>query len=105
MKILLTGANGQLGTALTTLCCDTAHQLSALDREALDISHAAMVSATLTHHSPDLVINAAAYTAVDRAESESELAFAVNETGGQPISLPSVLPRHSFDSHLDGLRV
>ena len=110
MKILITGASGQLGTALTTLGCDTAHQLIALDREGLDISHAPMVSATLTHHSPDLVVNAAAYTAVDRAESESESAFAVNETG--PANLASVcsslgipLIHISTDYVFDGAKV
>lgn len=79
MKALIVGAAGQLGRALAAAAPPHA-TLAALDRGALDITDAAAVDAALRAHRPDLVINAAAYTAVDRAESDSERAFAINAT-------------------------
>jgi dTDP-4-dehydrorhamnose reductase len=79
VKALIVGAAGQLGRALAAAAPPHA-TLAALDRGALDITDAAAVDAALRAHRPDLVINAAAYTAVDRAESDSERAFAINAT-------------------------
>ena len=78
MKTLIAGAGGQLGTALTTILGD---RCLPLDRAALDITNRAQIGAAITAHRPDLVINAAAYNFVDKAESEPAAAFAVNETG------------------------
>ena len=76
MSILVTGAGGQLGRELALrLAPDEA---VCLPRAALDLTDAPAVQATLARLRPRVVINAAAYTAVDRAETESELAFAVN---------------------------
>ena len=80
MKVLLTGANGQLGTELQRLV-PTNVQLIALSSQQLDISNAAQVQALMRQHMPAVVINAAAYTQVDKAESESERAWAVNQQG------------------------
>lgn len=79
MKLLITGANGQLGHELVQLSAQ--HQILALGREDLDISDEAAVLACCGLFQPDAVINAAAYTAVDRAESDVAAAFAVNRDG------------------------
>lgn len=79
MKILLTGANGQLGSELQATC--PAHiTLLATDRDTLDITCAESLAHWLDENRPDAVINAAAYTAVDKAETDSDMAFAVNHT-------------------------
>ncbi len=75
--ILLTGAGGQVGSALVPLLAPLG-PLVALDRRALDLTDAPAVQAALRQHRPQLVINAAAYTAVDRAETDASTAFAVN---------------------------
>lgn len=79
--ILLFGAGGQLGRELTALAAERGVALVALTRAEGDISNAAAVAAALRAHRPGLVVNAAAYTAVDRAESEKLAAFAVNAEG------------------------
>lgn len=76
-KILITGANGQLGQALITSAPPNA-EVVALGRGQLDITDRIAVVGRIQEIKPDWVINAAAYTAVDRAEQESDLAFAVN---------------------------
>ncbi|MBO6634886.1 dTDP-4-dehydrorhamnose reductase [Parvibaculum sp.] len=79
--VLVTGADGQVGTELTA--ANGAHGLSvtALSRNLLDITDADAIAGAIAAHKPDIVINAAAYTAVDKAESEAELANAVNARG------------------------
>lgn len=78
-KVLVTGANGQLAQELVAHAPEC--ELLALDRKALDISDAATLAEQLDAIAPDVIINAAAYTAVDRAESEPELAQQVNAEG------------------------
>ena len=80
MKVLLTGADGQVGKSLAR-SADPAIALLATTRPQLDIADANQVDRVVADASPDLIINAAAYTAVDRAETEPEQAHAVNETG------------------------
>ena len=77
MKILLTGANGQLGQAL---CASVPPEsaLVATSRQELDLADAQACRSAVHNHRPDWVLNAGAYTAVDKAESEPELAQAVN---------------------------
>lgn len=84
MRILVCGAGGQVGRALTRLGTD--HELLAMDRKRLDISDAAAVAQTVRETRPAVVINAAAYTAVDRAESEPDQAFMVNERGPEVLA-------------------
>jgi dTDP-4-dehydrorhamnose reductase len=79
MKILVTGANGQLGSTLSELGVTLHLNMVALTRTELDITDPIAVQAAFDRYSPDILINAAAYTAVDKAESEPELAFAINE--------------------------
>ena len=77
MKVLLTGAAGQLGQALRS-SCPAGLELIATCRDELDLSEAAACRAAVERHRPDWVLNAGAYTAVDKAEAEPDLANAVN---------------------------
>lgn len=78
--ILLLGAEGQLGRELSGLAAARGVALVGLGRAACDITDRDAVAAALATHRPRLVVNAAAYTAVDRAESEPDRAHAVNAT-------------------------
>jgi dTDP-4-dehydrorhamnose reductase len=77
VNVLLLGAEGQLGWELRR-CVPPGVILQACSRQALDICDEAALNATLDARRTEAVINAAAYTAVDRAEQETERAFAVN---------------------------
>jgi dTDP-4-dehydrorhamnose reductase len=78
-KILVTGANGQLGKELRDLEKEfSQYEFLFLSREDLPIHHYELVRITFDAFKPDYCINCAAYTAVDRAEQESDLAFIVN---------------------------
>ena len=77
MRVLLTGASGQLGQALISSCPQSV-ELVATNRSQLDLSNAAACRQAVEQHRPDWVLNAGAYTAVDEAESEPDLAMAVN---------------------------
>ena len=81
MKILLLGKNGQLGWELQRSLAPLG-ELIALDRKSLDfcgdLSNLQGLVDTIRHTSPDVIVNAAAYTAVDKAESETELAQTIN---------------------------
>lgn len=77
MKVLITGAAGQLGGALQRLA--PAHaEINAIDVADCDLSDIPMLRARLSVEAPDLILNAAAYTAVDKAESDEETARAIN---------------------------
>ena len=78
-KILVTGANGQLGKEFRDLASAyPAYEFLFLSREDLPIHHFELVRNTFSSFKPDFCINCAAYTAVDKAESEQDLAFLVN---------------------------
>jgi dTDP-4-dehydrorhamnose reductase len=77
MKVLLTGAAGQLGQALIASRPEGV-ELVALGRSDLDLADAEACRLAVRQHQPDWLLNAGAYTAVDRAEAEAELALAVN---------------------------
>ncbi len=79
MKVLLTGAAGQVGRALAA-SAPPGVKLVALGRDKLDIAAPGAAARAVAEHAPDLILNAAAYTAVDRAESEPALALAINGT-------------------------
>ena len=85
MKTLITGANGQLGWELQRTRPD-GWQIIALNRTGLDITDSGAVAAVFQKHGPDLVINTAAYTAVDKAESEKDKAYEVNVRGAANIA-------------------
>lgn len=82
MRLLVTGRNGQVATSLAERAA--AHpgiEVLALGRPELDLENPATVEAAIADARPDLVVNAAAYTAVDKAESDSGRAFAANRDG------------------------
>lgn len=81
-KFLITGAKGQVGHCLTTQLTGKA-EILAVDRDELDITDRDAVFNIVKTFKPDVIINAAAHTAVDRAESEVELSEAINVKGPQ----------------------
>ena len=93
-KILLTGINGQVGHALSAafssnaLFTDTSSGTSivSLDRNQLDLSDVDQIRRVVQMVRPDLIINPAAYTAVDKAESEPELAYVINGIAPQVLA-------------------
>jgi len=85
VTVLITGAGGQVGRALLSTAPATL-QVSGVSHRELDIGDAKAVSEYFRLHSPDVVINAAAYTAVDRAESEPDLALRVNGEGARNLA-------------------
>jgi len=85
LKILLTGAEGQLGHELLR-STPISHELIACAWTDLDITDPEKVDQRIGEVDPDLVINAAAYTAVDRAEQERDQAFRVNAEGARNVS-------------------
>src|SRR5262245_5287139 len=77
MRILLTGITGQVGRALREPLAEFGEVLPA-DRSVVDLAKPSAIAATLDQLRPDLIVNPAAYTAVDLAEDERDLAFRVN---------------------------
>ena len=77
-RVLVTGAQGQLGARLLWAAASRGEEALGLGRAELDITKEEEVARALDHHKPSVVLNAAAFTGVDAAESEHELAMAVN---------------------------
>ena len=111
MKVLITGANGQLGYALQKtsreLFAEHSVELIALTRAELDLAQPETVSGVLNRFLPDIIINAAAYTAVDKAESEPALAQLINVDAVQQIAIwcqahKKILVQVSTDFVFDG---
>ena len=107
-KVLLTGVNGQVGYILKQkLEVDSQFELFALDREKLNLSKPEEIRRVIREIKPDVIINPAAYTAVDKAESEPELAFAVNAVATRILAeeaakLNALLVHYSTDYVFDG---
>jgi len=76
-RILITGANGQVGFELQRALAPLG-EILACDRQQLDLADSANLEAVLDRVQPDIIINPAAYTAVDRAETEQDVAIAIN---------------------------
>lgn len=85
MKVFITGGGGQLGRELQGVTMAGA-QVTAMGSSELDICDERAVERTLECIRPDLIINAAAYTAVDKAEEEAERAFEVNAHGAEVLA-------------------
>ena len=77
MNILLLGANGQVGQELNQTLQPLGH-VAAWGRQRLDLSRLDTIQSAIIEQAPDIIVNAAAYTAVDRAENEPDLAHAIN---------------------------
>jgi len=76
-RVLILGANGQVGRELQRSFAD-ARELIALDRRHVDLGNREQLRDAVRHAAPEVILNAAAYTAVDRAESDRDDAFAIN---------------------------
>lgn len=87
MKIVITGANGMVARAVAALCRARGDEVRALTRSDLDITDFSACQQMIEDVSPDAVINCAAYTDVDGAESNSVLAYAANGLGPQNLAL------------------
>lgn len=87
MKILITGAQGQVGKELTQIANDKGYDVIAANRSELDITQERDVAEYINKQQPDIVINAAAYTSVDKGENEQGLAFAINRNGAKNLAL------------------
>jgi len=85
-KVLLTGANGQTGQTLICSALADSCELLAVSRTDLDITDTDAVLHLLADIRPDVIINAAAYTAVDAAERNADAAFAVNARGPENLA-------------------
>ncbi|MDT3275657.1 dTDP-4-dehydrorhamnose reductase [Shewanella sp. SP2S2-4] len=84
MRILVTGSNGQVGNCIVQqLSLMPNVEFLAVDRLQLDITDGAAVTKLVNEFKPDAIINAAAYTTVDKAEQEVELSYAINRDGPQ----------------------
>ncbi len=86
MKILLTGKNGQVGYELVRHLAATHHELVSVGTTDCDLSKPAAIRDLIQTIKPDILINPAAYTAVDRAESEPDLAKAINADAPEVMS-------------------
>ena len=87
MKILIAGAQGQVGKELVTIAKACGHEVIAASRGDLDVTKEAGVIAFIIEHQPDIVINAAAYTAVDKAEKEQDIAYEINSNGAKNLAI------------------
>jgi dTDP-4-dehydrorhamnose reductase len=92
--ILLTGAAGQVGYEVSRLAGEKGSALTALTRRQLDIGDGEAVEQIISRLQPSLVINGAAYTAVDRAEQEVEVAMRANRQG--PANLAASCHKHQI---------
>lgn len=110
LRWVVLGAAGQLGCALRATRCDVGQHIIGLTHADLDVTNRQAVSRTLAELRPHLVINAAAYTAVDQAESESVRAFAINRDGAANLaeacaSLDVPMIQLSTDYVFDGRKI
>ena len=108
MKILLLGRNGQVGWALERSLAPLGEP-TALGRAELDLADVPRLVATIRALQPEAIVNAAAYTAVDKAESERETAFAINATAPRVLAeeakrIGALLVHYSTDYVFDGAK-
>jgi dTDP-4-dehydrorhamnose reductase len=93
MNILIFGKDGQLGKAFKTIFTqkiEEQHQIQYVGRAECDLANPESIKALLNQVKPDLIINAAAYTSVDKAETEIDLAFAINARA------PEIMAQYAF---------
>ncbi len=107
MKILITGANGQLAQEFQRLLGIFHHEVTALDKKTLDITDPESTKKVLSQYNPDIVLNCAAYNFVDRAEEDFDTAYKVNAQGVRNLALAckrnnALLVHYSSDYVFDG---
>ncbi len=107
-RILIVGNAGQLGRELERIFAGVG-PIVAVDRESVDLADTDQTRALVRRAAPNLILNAAAYTAVDRAESERDLAFAINEQAPrilaeEALERNALLVHYSTDYVFDGSR-
>lgn len=108
-KILITGSNGQVGFELKRACAPLG-EVVALDRQGMDLAKPDSIRAAIRKICPHLILNAAAYTAVDKAESEAFVANAVNAEapgiiGEEAAKLGALVIHYSTDYVFDGTQL
>ncbi len=104
MRILLTGVNGQVGWELRRTLAPLGEVIAA-DRSLLDLADTASIRRSVAAIAPDLIVNPAAYTAVDKAESEPGLAYAINAAAPGELAACGVpLVHFSTDYVFDGTK-
>jgi dTDP-4-dehydrorhamnose reductase len=108
MKILLTGSNGQVGFELQKKL-SLLGEVIATDREELDLRDPDAIKKFINQTKPDIIINPAAYTAVDKAESEPDLAYLINVMAPEVLAVKAAeldipLLHFSTDYVFDGLK-
>ncbi|HHT7472334.1 dTDP-4-dehydrorhamnose reductase [Raoultella planticola] len=106
MKVLLTGANGQLGQCFQDRLPE-GWDIWATDTSELDITNKDLVLAAVNKYKPDVIVNAAAYTAVDKAENDIDIARLVNKVGPENLAIAAskngaILVHVSTDYVFDG---
>ena len=89
MRILITGAQGQVGKELVSIANQRGFDVIAAGQTELDITQLKNIESYVEVHQPDLVINAAAYTAVNKAEEEQDITYAINRDGTANLAVVS----------------
>lgn len=105
-RVLILGANGQVGRELQRSFAD-ARELIALDRRHADLANTEQLRDAVRRAAPEIILNAAAYTAVDRAESDRDVAFAINARAPRILAheaarLDALFIHYSTDYVFDG---
>ncbi|HAJ80153.1 MAG TPA: dTDP-4-dehydrorhamnose reductase [Fibrobacteres bacterium] len=81
MKILIIGCNGQLGKDMVKILLKAGHDVHGIDYPDIDISSSTATDTIIKNNNPDVIINCAAFTAVDECEKKHDIAYAVNRDG------------------------
>ena len=87
MRILVLGQQGQLARSLVEAAGSRKLSLFAIGRPELDLRNRSSIEKAISRFNPEILVNTAAYTAVDQAESEPEIAFAINQDGARNAAL------------------
>ncbi|MDQ1692664.1 MAG: dTDP-4-dehydrorhamnose reductase, partial [Acidobacteriaceae bacterium] len=112
MRVLLFGSSGQVGHALQDVCRAGEHSSSqwiSLTRQECDLADATGIRSVIERVCPDVIVNTAAYTAVDKAESDREICFLVNATApgvmaAEAARIGAKLVHYSTDYVFDGTK-
>lgn len=109
MRIIITGANGQLARDFQKALENYNYTVTALDKKILDISDLNIVTEVVSKYNPDIILNCAAYNFVDKAEEDFDTAYSVNASGVKNLALAckknnALLVHYSSDYIFDGTK-